>query len=223
VGDQLSFALPLHVSLGADDFYVSEANARAFAMITDATDWPERKLALVGPQGSGKSHLARIWQRCSGAVIHQAAALDGSQTITAPAVVIEDMQQLPVAAQEQVFHLHNQLAATGGHLLLTADRAPSRWDITLPDLASRMQATSVIQITDPDDRLLVAVLTKLFADRQLAPPPEAITWLAQRIERSFLAAAQTVALLDRAALDQGRDLTSAFMRQVLDKDDQATR
>lgn len=220
---QLSFALPLNVSLGADDFFVSEANARAFAMVTDGVEWPERKLALIGPQGAGKSHLARIWQRRSGAVILQAARLDGTQVITAPAVVIEDMQTLPSGAQEQVFHLHNQLAATGGYLLLTADRAPSRWDLSLPDLASRMQATAVIQITDPDDRLLVAVLTKLFADRQLAPPPDAITWLAQRIERSFLAVAQVVALLDRAALDQGRDLTSAFMRQVLDKDDQATR
>ena len=215
---QLSFDLPVQVALGPDDFFVSASSERAFAMVTDWQGWPAGKLALIGPTGSGKSHLARAWQVLAGAQILQAAGL-GTGPMPAPGahLVVEDMATLPVAAEEHLFHLHNHLAQTGGRLLLTDVLPPSRWLIALPDLASRMQGTAVIRLDDPDDRLLAALLMKLFADRQLLPPPDVITYLAARIERSHAAAARVVAQLDAAGLAQGRGLTRAFVRSVLDK------
>lgn len=215
---QLSFDLPPQVALGPDDFFVSAANEQAFAMVCDWPDWPAGKLALIGPPGSGKSHLARVWQSLAHAQIVQAATL--TPTSMPPAgtyLVIEDLHALPATAEEHLFHLHNHLAQTGGRLLLTDTHPPSRWTIALPDLASRMQGTAVIRLDDPDDRLLAALLMKLFADRQLAPPPDVITYLAARIERSHTAAAQVVALLDAVALRDKRELTRAFVRAVLDK------
>lgn len=215
---QLSFDLPMQVALGPDDFFVSTANAQAYAMVTGWQDWPAGKLALIGPAGSGKSHLARVWHSLTGGQIVQAKAMVAGPMPPAGAhLVIEDMAVLPVAAEEHLFHLHNHLAQTGGRLLLTDAQPPSRWPIALPDLASRMQGTAVIRLEDPDDRLLAALLMKLFADRQLAPPPDVITYLADRIERSHAAAAHVVAVLDAAGLAQGRSLTRAFVRSVLDK------
>ena len=216
---QLSLDLPPGgAAMGEGDFFVSAANAQAHAMLTQAAPWPQGKLALVGPAGSGKTHLARIWAARSGAVILPAVAV---AALTRPgpgaAIAIEDAQTLPRAAEEALFHLHNHLAATGGRLLLTADRPPVRWDIALPDLASRMQATTVVRLGDPDDALLFAVLAKLFADRQLAPEPGVVPWLVARIERSHAAATAAVEALDRAALDSGRAITRALARQVLDK------
>jgi chromosomal replication initiation ATPase DnaA len=215
---QLSFDLPQQVALGPDDFFVSTANEQAFAMVTDWAGWPAGKLALIGPRGSGKSHLARVWQSLAGAQILQAVAVvPGLMPPAGAHVVIEDVARLPAAAEEHLFHLHNHLAETGGRLLLTSVEPPIRWPIALPDLASRMQGTAVIRLDDPDDRLLAALLMKLFADRQLSPPPDVITYLAARIERSHAAAARVVALLDDAALSERRELTRAFVRGVLDK------
>ena len=215
---QLSFDLPAQVALGPDDFFVSTSNETAYVMMTDWQGWPAGKLALIGPKGSGKSHLARVWQSLAGAQILQASNLTAGPMPPAGAhLVIEDMDDLPAGAEEHLFHLHNHLAQTGGLLLLTGCQPPSRWQIALPDLASRMQGTAVIRLDDPDDRLLAALLMKLFADRQLAPPPDVITYLAARIERSHRAASQVVALLDAAALRDKRDLTRAFVRAVLDK------
>lgn len=215
---QLSFDLPVQVALGLDDFFVSAANAQAYAMVLDWQGWPAGKLALIGPMGSGKSHLARVWQSLVGAQIVQAAALAAGPMPPAGAhLVIEDLAKLPVTAEEHLFFLHNHLAQTGGRLLLTDVDPPSRWPIALADLASRMQGTAVIRLEDPDDRLLAALLMKLFADRQLLPPPDVITYLAARIERSHAAAARVVAVLDAAGLTQGRSLTRAFVRSVLDK------
>jgi chromosomal replication initiation ATPase DnaA len=216
---QLSFDLPLLVSQGHDDYFVSDANRDAFAMVTGAQPWPQGKLVLTGPTGAGKSHLARLWATQGAAEVVTARSLILSRPATPPggALVIEDLETLPAAAQEPLFHLHNHLTTTGGRLLLTAAEPPVRWPLTLPDLASRMQGTAVVRIADPDDRLLSAVLTKLFADRQIAPPPDLIDFILSRIERSFAAAAQVVAAIDAAALAEARPIGRPLVRAVLDK------
>jgi chromosomal replication initiation ATPase DnaA len=188
-------------------------------MVTGSMGWPSGKLVLVGASGAGKSHLARVWQSLSSAFLVSAASLGNDKSVhqTASAVIVEDMDELTPEGEEILFHLHNRLAQSGGRLLLTARLAPSRWPILLPDLASRMQATTIVRMGDPDDRLLGAILTKLFSDRQLSPAPEIISMLVTRIERSFGAAAEVVSALDSAALAEGRDINRALVRTVLDK------
>lgn len=216
---QLAFDWPTGVALGPDDFFVSEANAQAFAMLGTPETWPEGKLALVGPQGCGKSHLARVFQAQSDALLVHAAEVTLDFQTNASTIIIEDMEDLPTAAEEAVFHLHNNLRNAGGVLLLTSTAPPSRWPITLPDLASRMQATTVVQIADPDDALLSALIMKLFADRQINPQPALVQYLATRIERSFASASDIVARLDSTALAQRRKINKALAAELLDNPD----
>lgn len=217
MGEQLIFDWPTGVALGPEDFFVSAANAQAFAMVEAPDSWPERKLCLVGPAGAGKSHLARVFAATTEAQIIPAAEIKTGPP-PASAVVVEDMENLSQSAFEPMFHLHNNLRSAGLPLLLTARTPPSRWPITLPDLASRMQATTLAQIDDPDDALLRAVMMKLFADRQIAPPANLLDYLAPRIERSFDAAARIVALLDAEAMRSKKPISRAMARTVLDKD-----
>lgn len=219
MAEQLHFDLPMHVALGPDDYFVSEANKAAFAMVTGTAEWPGGKLAVIGPEGCGKSHLARLWQACTGAMILAAHDLDPAADLPEPGarIVVEDGDHLHMAAEEYLFHLHNHLTATGGLLLLTGRRAPARWPVALPDLASRLHATTVIPVADPDDLLLRAVLTKHFADRQLQPSPKLIDWLLPRIERSFASAARVVAEMDETALRSGLVINQSLARVILDK------
>lgn len=219
MADQLAFDWPTGVSLGPEDFFVSEANAQAFTMISAPETWPDGKLALIGPAGAGKSHLARVFQEDTGAALYHAAALPPAHVSDAKPVIIEDLEQLPRSQEEVLFHLHNNLRAAGGTLLLTAKTAPSNWPIALPDLASRMQATAVVTITDPDDALLSALIMKLFADRQINPTPGLVKYLGRRIERSFAAAQDIVARLDAAAMAQRRQINKGLAAELLDKPD----
>ena len=214
---QLTFDWPNGVALGADDFYISQPNAQAYAMLNAPDTWPERKLVIVGPTGCGKSHLARIAERQMGGVIHDSCNLPDLPAPNA-VLIIEAMHNLPASAQEHMFHLHNHLRSTNGTLLMTATTAPSRWPLTLPDLASRMQATTVVKITEPDDALLQALLMKLFADRQINPGPKLIPYLAKRIERSFDAADSIVSRLDKVALEQSAPISVKLAAQLLDND-----
>ncbi len=214
--EQLSFDWALPVALGPEDFFVSDSNADAHAMIAGGLRWPEGKLALVGPPGSGKTHLVRIWQGIAGAERREARDLDPALPRAGTAVAVEDVETLPRESEAALFHLHNHLLATGGRLLLTSDRPPARWGVRLADLASRVQATGVVRLGPPDDALVEALLAKQFADRQLFPAPGVLVFLARRIERSHAAAAAAVAALDRASLSEGRKVSLSLARRVLD-------
>ncbi|WP_297769734.1 DnaA/Hda family protein [uncultured Roseovarius sp.] len=217
---QLSFDLPVRAALGREDFFVSPANAEAVAMIEGWQDWPTRKLILAGPPGSGKTHLAHVWAALSGARIVAAADLPSANipSLAAGSVAVEDIDHVAGYrdAEEALFHLHNLTLAEGHALLLTARSAPQFWPLCLPDLMSRMQGTLLTQLRAPDDALLAAVLTKLFADRQIAPSPDTIPYLARRMDRSFEAARDVVVALDAAAMAEGRSVNRSLAAQVLD-------
>ena len=217
MAEQLTFDWPVGVALGPEDFFVSDANADAFAILRASDTWAEGKLVLTGPEGAGKSHLARVFMADTGAVLW-----DGIDTHPGGPVVVEDADRLPHAQEEALFHLHNNLR--GQHpLLLTARAAPARWDIALPDLKSRMQATQIARIDDPDDALLQVLLMKLFADRQINPPVTLVQYLAPRIERSFTAAQAIVAALDAEALRLKKPIGRGMAAALLDKDAPSAR
>ena len=212
---QLTFDWPVGVALGDEDFFVAAPNREAYAMVGAPAAWPQGKLVLTGPEGSGKSHLARVLAARADARIVAAGDLPDDLRRDG-AVVVEDADRLPRAREEALFHLHNHMVAHRLPLLLTARSLPARWDVALPDLASRMQATTPASIAAPDDALLQAVLMKLFADRQILPPPGVVSYLAARIERSFAAAQRIVAALDAMALQHKRAITVKLAAQVLD-------
>ncbi|AZQ68567.1 chromosomal replication initiator DnaA [Silicimonas algicola] len=215
---QLIFELPAKVSRDRGDFFVSDANALAVRRIEDTSAWTQGKLALVGPEGSGKSHLLQVWAEAQGAMVLTPHALSDTEigTIAQP-VAVDDADRVQGEAEVALFHLHNRLASLGLPFLIVGREAPARWRAELPDLKSRLEATEVARIEPPDDALLSAVLVKLFTDRQIAVAPAVIDYLATRMERSFAGAQQLVDRLDRAAMAEGRAVTRTLARAVLDK------
>lgn len=213
---QLAFNLPNPEAMTREHFFVAPSNALALATVESWQDWPGRKLLLLGPEGSGKTHLVQIWAALSDAVILSAETLADTDiaSLSGRAVVVEDADRLG-AAEAQLFHLHN-LVTTTGALLLTARTPPRDWGLSLPDLISRMQATPIAQLDAPDDALLSAVLVKLFADRQIAVPSNLIPYLVSRMPRSIGAARALVASLDARALAAGRPITRALAGEMLD-------
>ena len=220
---QLVLDLPARPALGRADFYVSPAHALALAQVDAWPGWPDGRIAVIGPEGAGKTHLVHVWAARTGARIIASADLTGLDVADVPAVAalaVEDADALPDLpdgrrGEEALFHLCNRLRAGGGSLMVTGREPPARWGLKLPDLASRLGTAGVARLEAPDDDLLSAVLVKLFADRQVDVSPEIIAYLLPRMERSFAGAERLVAALDRAALSQKRAITLRLAAEVL--------
>jgi len=214
---QLSLALGHRQSFDRADFLCGSGNETAFARIDHWADWPGRALALIGPEGSGKSHLTAIWAETAGARVIAARALDcGSvpRELATGALAVEDPDRCRLD-EAALFHLLNLAREQGAYVLVTARRPPSTWPVRLPDLASRLRALPVVTVEPPDDALFAAVLVKLFADRQLAVDERVIEFLMKRIERSVVAAQAAVAELDGEALRLKRRVSRALAAEVL--------
>lgn len=219
---QLVLDLPARPALGRVDFFVSPSNELALAQVDAWPGWPRGRLAVAGPEGAGKTHLAHVWAARSDArIVGDPGVLDLATLPGDAALVVEDVDRLAGdrVAEEALFHLCNHLAAGGGSVMVSGREPPARWPLAIPDLASRLGAAPVARLEAPDDDLLAAVLVKLFADRQLAVAPEPVRYLVSRMERSFAAAERLVAELDRAGLARQRPITARLAAEVLFGDD----
>jgi len=214
---QLNLALGYRESFDRADYLCGHGNETALALIDAWTDWPTRALALIGPEGSGKSHLAAIWAKAAGGRVIASSAIDAPsvpQALSSGALAIEDVGR-GALDEAALFHLLNLAREQSAYVLITARQAPASWSIKLPDLASRLRALPVVTLDAPDDALLAAVLVKLFADRQLAIDERLIEFLVHRIERSFAAARAAVAELDHEAMRLKRPVNRALAAEVL--------
>ncbi|HVG52019.1 MAG TPA: DnaA/Hda family protein [Xanthobacteraceae bacterium] len=213
---QLALALGHDESFAREDFLSGPQNEAALKLIGRWPEWPARSVLLVGPEGSGKSHLAAIWASASGARTTSARLLEETsvpEMLATGALVVEDLSTWHLE-ERALFHLLNMAREDGCHLLFTARTLPGNWQVALPDLASRLREIPVVTLEPPDDALLRAVLVKLFADRQVAVEESLIAYLVTRMERSFAAARAAVSALDREALRQKRPVTRALAGEL---------
>ncbi len=177
-----------------DEFILSDANAAVARHLEHWALWPVPATILTGPRKSGRSLVGRLFARKTGGRLFDDAW---------------------AADEEALFHAWNAAMASHRPLLIVADEAPPAWRITLPDLASRLTATPRVAILSPDDVLLRALLERGLARRGLAAPPQLVSWLSSRIERSYVGIIAAIDALDRASLSRQHRLTVPLAREAL--------
>ena len=169
---QLVLDWPHAPSYAREDFLEAPGNADAMKAVLAWPSWPSRMLMLVGPSGSGKSHLAAIWARTAAASAASGASLATAQLVAlaaAPALLIEDADRIG-EAEAALFHLVNLARERGGDVLITARDQPDAWGLKTADLLSRLRLAPIVTLgaPDPTNYPRAAPMFKLFSDRQLA-------------------------------------------------------
>jgi chromosomal replication initiation ATPase DnaA len=217
LGRQLRLNLQKTTPYGPDEFVVAPANEAAVRALDAWPDGLGGVLALVGPEGSGKTHLMADWARRTGAALLNdvAAELADLSELEGRPVAVDDADRVD---DETLFHLINLAQAQGGGLLLACRTRPASWKAALPDLRSRLDAIRVVELGPPDDVVLWGVLERFFRQSSIRPSQELLEYLVRRIERSVPRARDIVAKLDEAAGPEHRPVTRALAREILEKE-----
>lgn len=196
----------------AVDFLADASNAEAAAWTAPGAVWPQRRLALWGKPGCGKTHLLHVWADRTGARVLNGPTLPREPLLADRPVAVDEAD---AAAERPLLHLLNAWAEAGQPVLLAARSPPSRWQVALPDLASRLRAVTAVEIRPPDETLLRALLLRLLSERQLAVPEPVQDWLRLRLPRTAAAMREAAARLDRAALSARGRVTRAVAAEVV--------
>jgi chromosomal replication initiation ATPase DnaA len=217
-GRQLPLEFGQAPQFGRDNFLVSRCNERALALIEEWPNWPSRAQLLIGPPGSGKSHLAAIFAARANAAMLSSGAISRANLVALAAekaVVVEDADRIDRGYEASLFHLFNLVQEAGSSLLVTARSKPETWGLRTADLLSRLRLCPTVELSAPDEALLEAVIVKLFLDRQLIVEAAIVTYIALHIERSFDAARRIVDLVDHEALARGVPITKSLVRTLV--------
>ena len=192
--DQIALPLDWPQTEGESRFIVSGANRDAFEHFRRWTMWPVRATILTGPRRSGRTLLARTFvQRVGGRLVDHADQ----------------------ANEEELFHAWNDAQDSGLPLIMIADEVPPAWSPALPDLRTRLAITPVATIEQPDDALFSALMQLLFADRGLHVAPEALRFMAERLNREYWTAERAVEEVDRFAIAERARVTLPTIRRAL--------
>ena len=212
---QLPLPFPHQPGYAALDFLSDDSNHDALAWLSRPADWPDRRLAVWGQGGCGKSHLLNIWAQRYPAVLlpgQTLRELDGVPE--AGAIALDDADT--VADEHTLLHLLNTARDRGLFVLLSGRTSPARWPVHLPDLSSRLKAITAVEVQPPGDALLRALLLRMAADRQLRMGETVQEWLLRRLPRSPGALREAVARLDRMSLACQQPITRALAARVLE-------
>lgn len=212
---QLPLELGHDPAADRDHLLISPSIMPAIDLIDRWPHWHTPVTVLVGPPGSGKTHLSTIWKGLSQARPVTAELREGRPVAARHGAFLFEDADREAFDETGLFHLINTVRQHGGSLLITARSLPQLWSISLPDLKSRLAAATTVEIGAPDDVLLQQVIFKLFADRQLEVDDRLVAYIVTRMERSLDAASQIVDAIDKLALSRNRRITRALAAEVL--------
>lgn len=198
---------------------VAEANRDAARLLTNWQSWPGGALALVGPKGSGKTHLALAWAlEADARELSPTDAPDAGAALyeeTAGRLLIDDAD---AARDEAMFWRVLDLArARGGAVLLVGAAPPCAWPASLPDLRSRLAALPVARLGEPDEALLEVVLRRFCREQFIHLSDDAAKYLARRLPRTFAAARDLVALIEAGLAKPARPVTLKVAKRALEQ------
>lgn len=216
---QLTLPISWSFSCRATDFVVSDCNRYAFEWLSQ---WPfkikENFVCLVGEKGSGKTHLSKIWaSRFSAEFINGTNEIFNkwlelsSENYNQKYFVLDGADK--IEDDILLFYIYNTVKEKNAYLLLTSETAPSKWDIKLPDVRSRISTLNIINIQKPDDAAICSIIEKMLLQRGILSKENVVSYIANSIERSYESINYWVNRIDKN-IDKNTKLSLQVVKEI---------
>ena len=205
---QKSFSYKFKEDHNELNFFVNKTNFYAFNSLINN----ETKLSFLnGPKKSGKSFLAKIWLRRNCAIQYNnnyEFHIEQKNNI-----LIDDLLHYD---EEKIFHIVNNCILNNSKILITSEKKINEINFNYDDLSSRLKTFSNLQINQPNDEMLLTILTKLLIDKQfIINSAEIFEYILRRVDRSYQGINDIVNKLDVLSLEKKRQLTIPLIKEIL--------
>jgi chromosomal replication initiator protein len=219
---------------------------RAARAVVDAPGTEYVPLVIIGPAGSGRSHLLHaIGNGMIAAGVQNVACVSASsfaeQLITAlregavekwraryrnaGALLLDDIEAVAgkERTQDELFHLFNALRSAGRQVVLTSAVAPNQLATLEDRLRTRFAQGLIVELGSPDESQRAAIISSYFVAHQARVDDTVVATLADRPAKSIGDVIVMARRLHTAAALAGAPITPAFVAAELDGDGAARR
>lgn len=198
----------------------TSSNRAAIAAVRRVEHWPYHVFCLIGPRQSGLTTIAQAWaeERDGTCLLPTELNMLMSQQLEAYAAGSLAVDRADEFADGmQLLTMISAAERLGGHILLTANTAPSQWPASTRDLASRLRSAPIVELGNPDEALMRARIRRACDRAYLKLPKPVEDYLVIRLGLSFALIEDAILQLDGAA--GGRPLSVPMAREVLAGED----
>ena len=206
--EQKIFTYKFNQNLDVTNFFINESNNHAFNGIINNN---YNNSYLFGPIKSGKSFLGKIWLSKNNAIELKNNfdyIIENKKNVLIDEILFYD--------QENIFHIINNCILNNSKLLITSKKKINEIDFKFKDLSSRLKTFNSFEIFQPNDEMLLTILTKLLIDKQfIIKSNDIFEYILRRVDRSYKGIHEIVSKLDILSLEKKRQLTIPLIKEIL--------
>tara|TARA_B100000674_G_scaffold214978_1_gene176271 strand:- start:338 stop:967 length:630 start_codon:yes stop_codon:yes gene_type:complete len=203
------FKFNFHTKKNSLDFYLNKTNELAYKGILDKNN---KYIFLKGPKKSGKTYFANLWKKTNKAIIFDNNfnyIINNNKNI-----LVENINNK--LNQENLFHILNHCNSNNLNILITSNLDIDSINFSLQDLISRLKIFTFLEIKQPDDDMLINLLTKYFIEKQfIINSKEIFQYIIKHTDRTYENMFNLVNKLDTLSIEKKRQLTIPLIKEIL--------
>ena len=220
---QLALPLSFRNVKNHSNFILNKVNEVALSLIDEFNDIKNFKkkfnfpvLILHGPPGSGKTHLAHIYQEITDAkFIKTFNSIYLNEAKSGKSFIYDDFDKINSLNENLFIHFFNEMVLNLGSLLITTTKPPNEINFNLSDLQSRIRSCISAKIELPDDEFLFSILVKELSEKKIFLNDKLCLYIIKRIKRNYKSISLFAENLDIFSLEQKKKITLNQIKEVL--------
>ena len=211
------------------EFFVSKKNFFAYDFVKKWPNWETQLVYIYGPEKCGKTSISKLWEEVSNAIyisknnfnkmIQNELDIDHIKNNN---WILDDVDKLIQSRSNRnnsnkILNLINIIKENSkSFLLMTGNKAPKHINCNLKDLTSRLLSSVVLEVANPDEKLLYKIIEKYLNDRNISLSNKCLIYILQRIERSYESALEIAEKIDQKSLESKSSISLGFLRKLFE-------
>ncbi len=198
------------------DFFLSKSNKHVFNFLDKWPKWEKNFVNIIGDRLSGKTHLINIFLKKNKGIIIDANSLNDDYLKKIKVnenIIIENLTSN--VDEKLLYSLLNLIEQDNKYIIITTLVPVVNFDFKLKDLKSRTKNFLLLNIEQPDDELIFAIIIKNLSDRQITLDKKLIQYITKRIERSYSNIHDFIYKIDQLSLKKKKSVDFKIIKEVL--------